>query len=356
MPFSPTCLPAGADERRQIDDGLQGAIDSSIPLKRYDVAIECGEALLKLRSQANPVNESTMMSVIWGLAYACDSCGQLDQGLEYYSRLIDNYATSNQSLLAYWYHGRGLDYDMLGKPESAAKDFRKAIVFYQKKLKVEEDDEARDHLTWTIEDLRFNLKTAQKYPVSRSDYADLPDTCRWRLNSFPLKICIEADKDKGFGGQLKDMVLEAVAIWKDCEGSPIKVEYVDTLAQADIFIERVTIYDDIPYGSAGRTSATLESINEVQTKIMTKVHVRIYCPSHDGSDWEGQDVKMSKFAKVQFKTLLVHELGHAFGLTHSPAGPDIMYWKTCADRLSPRDINTLNRIYKPGSGRKTRRG
>jgi predicted Zn-dependent protease len=141
-------------------------------------------------------------------------------------------------------------------------------------------------------------------------------------------------------------VREAVAIWSDYEGSPIKVQYVDKLSQADVFIERVTVYDDIPYGSAGRTSATYERKGEAETKILTRAHVRIYCPTFDGSDWENQDVKMSSFAKIQFKCLLVHELGHVFGLGHSPAGPDIMFWKSCAQRLSNRDMNTVKIIYK----------
>jgi hypothetical protein len=347
---------AGADERRQIEGGVQGVIDSAIPLKQYDVAMKGDEALLKLRNQAVPVSDSATMIVLWGMTYACDCSERIEEALKYYNRLIDSFGVAMPDSAAYWYHGRGLDYDMLNKHNLAAKDFKRAIALYQKKLSAEQDDDTRDRLSWTIADLQGNLKIAHKYPATRPDYAALPDNCRWRAGRFPLKIFVDPGKERGFGGELDSMVREAVATWRDYDGSPIKVEYVDNLSRADIFIERVTVYDDIPYGSAGRTSATFEHKGEVATKILTKAHVRIYCPSFDGNDWENQDVKMSSFAKIQFKTLLIHELGHAFGLAHSPAGPDIMYWKSCAHKLSERDINTVNSIYKGARSRKSRHG
>ena len=166
------------------------------------------------------------------------------------------------------------------------------------------------------------------------------------MASFPLRIFLDESKQRGFGGELNTLAREAVSIWRDFDGSPIKVEYVDKLSKADIYIERVTDYEDIPEGSAGRTSASYERKGDVDTKITTRAHVRVYCPTLDGNSWEGEDVKMSTFAKIQFKYLLVHELGHVFGLGHSPAGPDVMYWKSCAKKLSDRDMNTVKIIYK----------
>jgi len=338
----------GSDDRRQIEDGIQGVIDASLPLKQYDLSLLGGEALLKIRSQSVPQSPTGMMGVLWGMAYACDCCARPQQAVEYYDRLIKEYAVAAPGSLPYWYHGRGIDLEMLGHHEPAVSDIKKAIALYQEKLKTEEDEETRDHLTWTVADLESNLHTATKYSVTSADYANLPDNCFWRLESFPLKIYLDHDKAKGFGGELRQLVEEAVALWTDYQGSPLKVAYTDNLNDADIFIERVTVYDDIPYGSAGRTSATFERKGEVETKVLTRTHVRVYCPSFDGSDWENQDVKMSTHAKIQFKYLLVHELGHVFGLTHSPAGPDIMYWKSCAQQLSERDMNTIKKIYEDG--------
>ncbi|MBS1995054.1 MAG: matrixin family metalloprotease [Cyanobacteria bacterium SZAS LIN-2] len=346
---------ADADARRQIDDGLQGVVDAALPLKQYDLALGAGEALLAVRSKATPVVDATMMSVLWGLAYTCDSCARPEQAAEYYTRLIDSHGASSPAMLAYWYHGRGISYDQINRHDLAKKDIDRAIALYEQKRRVEEDDEARDHLYWTIEDLRWNLKMARRYPLKNKDYADLADNCRWRLSSFPLKVYVDGGRERGFGGELMDMVREAFAVWTDYKGSPVKIEYVDKLEKADVFIERVTVYDDIPYGSAGRTSATYERKGEADTKVLTRTHVRVYCPSYDGNDWERQDVKMSSFAKIQIKYLLVHELGHVLGLAHSPAGPDVMYWKSCAQKLSERDMNTINKIYAPvGRGAKKR--
>ena len=338
---------ASADDRRQIDDGLQGTIDTAIPLKQYDLAYSNGDALLSVRSQSGDKNNAdAVMSVIWGMAYACDSSARPAKAIPLYDRLIKDYGLTMPKLLPYWYHGRGLDLELVGNHALGSKDIRAAVDLYKKKLEIEEDEESRDHLTWTIADLQYNLDQAKKYAPNKPDYAELPENNRWRLSTFPLKIYVGRDKESGFGGEINDLVHEAVTIWASYPSSPLKVEYVDQMSQADIYIERVTVYDDIPYGSAGRTSANFEHKGEVQTKIMTRAHVRVYCPSYDGKTWEEQDVPMSDFAKVQLKYLLVHELGHVFGLTHSPAGPDIMYWKSCAQKLSDRDMKTVNRIYR----------
>ncbi|MBU6453681.1 MAG: matrixin family metalloprotease [Cyanobacteria bacterium REEB67] len=336
---------ASSEDRRQIDDALQGTVDAAIPLKQYDLALSSGESLLAIRSSAEKVDTDMIMSVLWGMAYACDSSARPERAIKYYDRLIDSYGKSMKKLLPSWYHGRGLDYDLVGRPDLAAKDIKMAIALYKEKLLFEEDEESRDHLTWTIADLHYNLEQAKKYPPDRPDYADLADNKRWRRASFPLKVFVGRGPDDGFGGDILKLVHEAVDLWRDYPQSPIAVQYVDDLSKADIFIERVTTYDDIPYGSAGRTSANFEHLGERETRVITRAHVRVYCPSYDGTTWENQNVKMSDFARTQLKYLLVHELGHVFGLAHSPAGPDIMFWKSCSETLSSRDVKTIERIY-----------
>ena len=342
---------AGADNRRQIDDAIQGTIDSALPLKQYDVALSSGNALLTLREQeklsssSGSANAASLISVLWGLAYCCDSCARPADSIKYYSRLISQFGSTNAGSLPNWYHGRGVAYDQSGDHKSASSDIKLAIKLYKKKMAAEQDEGTRDYLSFNVGDLQYNLDMASKYPVTRPDYADMTDNCHWRLSKFPLKVFIDHKRDRGFGGELFTMVHEAVDIWRDYPGSPIKIEYVDDIEQADVFIERVTLYDDIPYGSAGRTSANFEHRGDVETKIITKAHIRVYCPTFDGFSWENQDVKMSSYAKIQFKYLLVHELGHVFGLAHSPAGPDIMFWKSCAVKLSDRDMNTVKSIY-----------
>jgi predicted Zn-dependent protease len=55
---------------------------------------------------------------------------------------------------------------------------------------------------------------------------------------------------------------------------------------------------------------------------------------------------MSRHVKEQFVTLFAHEMGHAFGLAHSPSGLDIMYWKANARKLSQRDEETIRVLYR----------
>lgn len=333
----------GSDFRNACDDCLQGCADAAIGVKRYDDAIAGDIALLRLRQTAARPDREQVKATYWQMAWVYQNMNDFEKSAQYYRTLFEEYPDDGPRPLADWYHGYGLAMDLQGHAAEAGRYFSKAVVLYQKKLKVEEDFETRDHLTWTIDDLKYNLLTRARSKPSAADYLKAEPTLYWRKERFPLKVFIESDKLNGFGGELRALVERAVAAWT-FDGSPAVFKYVDSADDADIYIERVQSYDDIPYSSAGRTSAVVEWKDGKETRVLTKAHVRIYCLSFDGSRAGGGE--LSKFAKTHLDTLIAHEFGHALGLGHSPGGPDLMYWKSCAPGLTSRDKSTICELYR----------
>lgn len=332
---------ASPEMRRHIDELIQGLADASVNGKRYDIARVCDEYLLTIKQKAVPADPGGVMSVYWQMAWSEQNALDFERAALAYSALINNYPDEPSSTQAMWYQARAQCYDLLGKFDQARDDFRQAIVYLKDNYKSEKDPVAKDRIYWNIADIRYNLKS--RYLIYKSHYDDGLYTCFFSKKKFPLKVYLSSDRKNGFGGELRALMLKAIAQWTDFEGSPITVKFVDSSDGADIFVERVTTYNDIPPGSAGRSSALYvrDKKTHDDTRQLQKIHIRCYCESYDGV--EGQ--KVSPFAMAHLYTLFIHEFGHAIGLPHSPNGLDVMYWKACAMKPSERDKETIKRIY-----------
>lgn len=332
---------ANPDTYSQIDDLWQVLADSYSRHKNYDEAVEVSKRLLELRQSAKVKSQSEILGSLWQLAYICGVSNRHKDADKYYTELLEKFGDNNSRWRALWLYSRGVVLDSLGLPERAASDFRKSIIEYKKYLKTLDkvnDKESVDQTGWMIADLEQELKAKRLCRPDASNYLKGYATCYWDKRRFPLKVYIDDSEERGFGPKLFALVKKAVDDWAETPGLEGKIKFVDDREDADIYLERVSNYDAIPYGSGGGASASFVWRGKKLTKEIDRVHLRMYCAEHDLD-------KMSKHAVLQLYTLALHEFGHGLGLGHSPSGLDVMYWKSAIDRLSSRDRASVRGIY-----------
>jgi len=329
------------DKRSQIDDLWQVLADTYSRDKSYDEAAEVSRELLKLRKDSKTASASEMLGSLWQLAYICGVSNRLPDADKYYTEMIDKHRDTNSRHLAHWHYARGVVVDSLGKSREASKDFKIAVSEYKKQVKALdkiENQERVQQLNWMIDDLELELKAKSRCPAKNPDYVHGYEMCHWGSDRFPLKVYIDDSEQRGFGPKLYKYMKKSVDEWAETPGMEGRFVFVDDREKADIYFERVSNYDLIPYGSGGGASASFVRRGNRSTKEIDRVHLRLYCKEHDLD-------KLSNHAIEQLYTLALHEFGHGLGLGHSPSGLDVMYWKSAMNRLSSRDRSTLRKIY-----------
>jgi hypothetical protein len=88
-----------------------------------------------------------------------------------------------------------------GRYPEAKRDFKEARRLFKKHLRQEKDQEQIDIVTWTIDDITYNLNSRRKSPASDGDYLKAEPNSFWRQSRFPLKVFVETSSNNVLAAQ-----------------------------------------------------------------------------------------------------------------------------------------------------------
>lgn len=249
-----------------------------------------------------------------------------------YSKALSLLPHDAANSLADLYYVRAMANDVTGQYQRASADWQAARDNYAKALLGNQVGVNVTFATSYRDELTELLQWRATQSPSSPDYCDSIHTKRLAPGSV-LKVYISQSKKSGFSPELRTYIFQAMNLWCQFPGSPIRMELWPTQYDSNIIVQRASADDPMNIGSAGQTSS-------YGRELVTKSYVNLSAPSYDNKD-------MTPRAKEQLFNLALHETGHALGIDgHSPSGLDVMYFKSPLLKLSDRDANTIRKIYQ----------
>ncbi|CAN5480120.1 hypothetical protein BH11CYA1_BH11CYA1_42770 [soil metagenome] len=249
-----------------------------------------------------------------------------------YSKALSLLPHDAASSLADLYYVRALANDITGQYQRGTADWQAASDNYAKALLGNQAGVNVAIATAYRDELAALVHWRETQSPGSPDYCDSITTKRL-APGVVLKVFISQYKKTGFSPELRTYVFQAMQLWCQFPGSPIRMELWPTQYDSNIIVQRATVDDPMNIGSAGQTSSN-------GRELVTKSFVNLSSPSYDIKE-------MTPRAKEQIFNLTLHETGHALGIDgHSPSGLDVMYFKSPLIKLSDRDANTIRKIYQ----------
>ncbi len=227
-----------------------------------------------------------------------------------------------------------LAYDLAGQSGQARQLFEQAVNLYDQLRSTEPDHDAVEGFSGLIWGINDYLDLVRNANLQTNNYLDSITPRRWQAEQLPLRIFIDPTVAMGFDTTMRATIEDAFQAWVQNQTFLKSVE-TNNQQQAQIVVTRVA--DGL--GSAGGHTAFEDATGlngQTQLRLAT---IQISMHSHESTAYSHSELQA-------FKSLTIHEAGHALGLDgHSPHATDLMYWKSPLLKLSNRDIETMRMLY-----------
>jgi len=166
---------------------------------------------------------------------------------------------------------------------------------------------------------------------------------RWRLDAMPLQVYLPEPPRNLFedSDAVYENVRTALLAWDQAAGAGLPgFEFVQSAEDADIPIA----WSSRPPRDESQEWFIAKTYYDIVANAKRFGVLRLLITGR----WPDGEVATD----VEIRARVLHEMGHALGLGHSPDLGDVMYARPSAQEISPRDRETLRLLYGSPRGRR----